>query len=213
MMAKSIKKIFYSQKGLSLVEMLVAIAIFSLILLGTLQLIKYIYKNYGYAMEQGLSLNDVQRGLKILVNDIRGARQADSGAYAIVSADEFDFIFYADIDKDNITERVHYYLQNQAIKKGITKPSGTPPSYPSEDQTTTTLISHVINTVSQPLFYFYNTNYPADQVNNPLQVPVGSLDAIRMVKVDIYYNLNPYRAPDNVRLESFAEMRNLKDNW
>ena len=34
-------------------------------------------------MEQGLSLNEVQKGLKVLTDDIRGARQADSGAYPI----------------------------------------------------------------------------------------------------------------------------------
>ena len=78
------KKRLLSQKGLTLVEMLVAMLIFSVILIGTLLLIKYIYKNYGYAMEQGLSLNEVQRGIKVLEDDIRGVRPADSGAYAVV---------------------------------------------------------------------------------------------------------------------------------
>ena len=207
------KKRLFSQKGLTLVEMLVAMLIFSVILIGTLLLIKYIYNNYGYAMEQGLSLNEVQRGIKVLEDDIRGVRPADSGAYAVVSADKSSFVFYADVDNDRITERVHYYLQNQTIKKGITKPSGTPPSYPAQDQTTTTLVTHVVNTAAQPLFYFYDTNYPADQTNNPIAAPITDVNKIRLVKVDIFYNLNPYRAPDNVRLESFVEMRNLKDNW
>jgi prepilin-type N-terminal cleavage/methylation domain-containing protein len=207
------KKTLASQRGLTLVEMLIAIVIFSLILIGTLLLLKYIYKNYGYVMEQGLSLNGVQKGIKVLTDDVRGARSADSGAYPIVSADKFDFVFYANIDNDIITERVHYYLQNQEIKKGITKPSGTPPSYPSGDQTTTTLVTHVVNTAAQPLFYFFDTNYPADQINNPIVVPVSDVGKVRLVKMDMFYNLNPFRAPDNVRLESFVEMRNLKDNW
>jgi len=208
-----IKKKLSSQKGLSLAEMIIAMAIFSLILIGTLLLIKYIYKNYGFAMEQGLSLNAVQKGIKVLTDDVRGARAADSGAYAVASADKFDFVFYTDVDNDKITERVHYYLQGTSIKKGVTKPSGTPPIYPVGDQTTTTLVTHVVNTAAQPLFYFYDTNYPADQTNNPITVPVSDVSKIRLVKADIFYNLNPYRAPNNVRLESFVEMRNLKDNW
>ena len=208
-----IKKKLSSQKGRTLAEMLISIAIFSLILIGTLLLIKYIYKNYGYAMEQGLSLNAVQKGIKVLTDDIRGVRAADSGAYAVVSADKFDFVFYTDVNNDKITERVHYYLQSQTIKKGVTKPSGTPPSYPNGEQTTTTLVTHVVNTAAQPLFYYYDTNYPADQTNNPIAVPVTDVNKIRLVKADIFYNLNPFRAPDNVRLESFVEMRNLKDNW
>jgi prepilin-type N-terminal cleavage/methylation domain-containing protein len=207
------KKRLLSPKGLTLVEMLIAMLIFSTILIGTLLLIKYIYKNYGYVMEQGLSLNEVQKGLKLLESDIRGARPADSGAYPIVSADKFDFVFYTDIDKDKVTERVHYYFQDNSIKKGVTNPTGTPPSYPSEDQATTTLVTHVINTVDEPLFYFYDTNYPTDQVNNPIAFPVSDVSKIRMVKIDMFYNLNPFRAPDNIRLESFVGMRNLKDNW
>jgi prepilin-type N-terminal cleavage/methylation domain-containing protein len=212
-MREKIGKILRSQRGLTLVEMLVAMVIFSLVLIGSLMLIKYIYKNYGFAMEQGLSLNEVQKGLKVLTDDIRGGRQADSGAYAIVSADEFDFSFYADIDSDNTTERVHYYLQNNSIKKGVTNPAGTPPSYPSGDQSTTTLVTHVINAINQPIFYFYDTNYPADQTNNPIAVPVTDVSKIRLVKIDMLYNLDPFRAPNNIRLESFVEMRNLKDNW
>jgi prepilin-type N-terminal cleavage/methylation domain-containing protein len=213
MMRGKKEKILSSQKGLSLVEMLVVTVIFSLILIGALMLIKYIYKNYGFAMEQGLSLNEVQKGLKVLTDDIRGGRQADSGAYTIVSADKFDFVFYADIDKDNITERIHYYLQDNSIKKGVTSPAGTPASYPSEDQSTVTLVTHIINSDDQPLFYFYDTNYPTDQTNNPLAVPVSDINKIRLVKIDMFYNLDPFRAPDNIRLESFVEMRNLKDNW
>ena len=212
-MRGKIGKILHSQKGLTLVEMLIAMVIFSLILIGTLMLIKYIYKNYGFVMEQGLSLNEVQKGLKVLTGDIRGGRQADSGAYAIVSADKFDFVFYADIDNDKITERVHYYFQNNSIKKGVTNPTGTPSSYPSGDQSTTTLVTHVINTTGQPLFYFYDTNYPVDQTNNPIAVPVTDVSKIRLVKIDMFYNLDPFRAPNSIRLESFVEMRNLKDNW
>lgn len=206
-------KILHSQKGLTLVEMLIAMVIFSLVLIGTLMLIKYIYKNYGFAMEQGLSLNEVQKGLKTMTDDIRGGRQADSGAYAVVSADKFNFSFYNDINNDNITERVHYYFQDNSIKKGVTSPTGTPPSYPSGDQSTATLVTHVINTSDQPLFYFYDTNYPVDQANNPIAVPVTDVSKIRLVKIDMFYNLDPFRAPNNIRLESFVEMRNLKDNW
>jgi len=209
----SYKKDSFSQRGLTLVEMLIAIAIFSMILSGTLLLIRYIYKNYGFAMEQGLSLNEVQGGLKTIVNEIRGAQSADSGAYAIASADEFDFVFYADVDNDGATERVHYYLQNGIIQRGIAESSGSPPIYPSEDQTTSELVTHVVNTADQPLFYFHDTNYPVDQINNPLPVPISDVSMIRLVKMDIYYNYDPYRAPNNIRLESFVEMRNLKDNW
>lgn len=198
---------------MTLIEMLIAIIIFCLILYGSLLLLRYIYKNYGYAMEQGMSVTAAQRGLKTAVKDIRGLGQSDSGAYPIESANKFDFVFYSDIDKDGVMERVHYFKDGDKIKRGIRKPSGTPPVYAAGDQSVATEVEKVVNTAQQPLFYFYNTNYPADQTHNPLATPVSPVADIRLVKVDIYVNINPNRAPDNVRIESFVELRNLKDNW
>lgn len=198
---------------MTLVEMLIAMFIFILIMGGSIYLLSQIYKRYGFVMEQGISANQVQHSLKMMIEEIRRTSQADSGAYAVQSADKFDFVFFADIDNDSTVERVHYYLQNQSIKKGVTKPSGTPAVYPSGDQVVTTIVNYVQNTSGQPMFYYFNSSYPADQTNNPLAVPVSQVNMIRLVKVDIYFNLDPYRSPDNIRLESYVEMRNLKDNW
>ena len=209
MLHKSVLK----ERGMSLTEMLVAISIFMLIMLGAVYLLGWIYRQYGFSMELGVSVNQAQRGLKTIVKDIRGIRQADSGAYAVESADSFDFVFYADVDKDGITEKVHYFLENESVKKETSKPSGSPPVYPSLYETSATLVEHVVNTADQPLFTFYNEDYPADLVNNPLSAPVSGISEIRLVKTDIFFNLDPYRNPDNIRLESYIALRNLKDNW
>lgn len=202
-----------SQTGLTLVEMLIAIFIFGLMMVGSAFLLSQIYKRYAFSMEQGMSTSETERAMKVMIEEIRRARQADTGAYAIVSADDFDFVYYSDIDKDNVTERVHYYLDGDAIKKGIAEPSGTPPAYPSEDQSVSIIAEHIQNAAGEPLFSYYNSDYPADQVSNPLTTPVTQVNQIRLVKIDIFFNLDPYRSPDNIRLESYVEMRNLKDNW
>jgi prepilin-type N-terminal cleavage/methylation domain-containing protein len=199
--------------GMTLIEMMIAIFIFITIMLGSLYLLSQIYKHYGFAMEQGISVSQVQRSTKVIIDEIRRIQQAESGAYPIISADDFDFVCYADADKDGEVERIHYWLENNSIKKGITKPSGIPPSYPAGDQTVITVADYVHNTASQPLFSYFNSDYPADTANNPIATPVAQINQIRMVKLDIYFNLDPLQAPDNIRLESFVEMRNLKDNW
>ncbi|OGI25185.1 MAG: hypothetical protein A3J76_03240 [Candidatus Moranbacteria bacterium RBG_13_45_13] len=203
----------FSQQGLTLVEMLIAIFIFVMMMTGSAFLLSQIYKRYGFAMEQGMSVNETQRVMKIMVEEIRRARQADSGAYAVVSADDFDFVFYSDIDADGETERVHYYLEDSAIKKGTAEPSGIPPTYPGNDQSVSTIAENIQNALDEPLFSYYNSDYPDDQINNPLAVPVAQVSQIRLIKVDIFFNLDPFHAPDNIRLESYVEMRNLKDNW
>lgn len=198
---------------MTLVEMLIAIFIFVMMMTGAVYLLGQIYKNYGFAIEQGMSVNAVQHSLKIMIEEIRGACQSDTGAYPIQMADESSFIFFADIDEDGVRERVHYYKENQSLKKGVSRPSGTPASYPEADENVATISDHIVNTPLQPIFSYYDTNYPVDQVNNPLAAPVSPLAVLRLVKIDIYYNLDPNKAPDNIRLESFVELRNLKDNW
>lgn len=207
------KKEEKSSLGMTLVEMLIAMFIFILIMFSSAFLLSQIYKRYGFAMEQGMSVSQVQRATKVMIEEIRRARQAESGAYPIVSAGDFDVVYYADADGDGQTERIHYWLENNSIKKGTTEASGTPPSYPLGDQSVTTIANYVQNTILEPLFRYYNSDYPVDTVNNPLATPVSQINQIRMVKIDIYFNIDPLQAPDNIRLESFVEMRNLKDNW
>ncbi|MDD5489899.1 MAG: type II secretion system protein [Candidatus Moranbacteria bacterium] len=207
------QKKFGKNSGMTLIELLIAMFIFILIMSSSVFLLSQIYKRYGFAMEQGMSTNAVRHSLKIILEEMRGVRQSDAGSYPIDQADDFSFTAYTDLDHDGQTERVHYYLEGNTIKKGIADPSGTPPSYPAGDETVSIIAEHVVNTTIQPLFYFYNTNYPADQENNPLGTPISPVSDIRLVKIDIYYNLDPNRSPDNVRLESFVELRNLKDNW
>jgi prepilin-type N-terminal cleavage/methylation domain-containing protein len=201
------------KKGMTLVEMMIAIFIFLLIMLGSVYFLGQIYQRYGFAMEQGMSTHSVQHSLKVILEELRGIRQSDVGSYPIESADSFSFTAFADIDNDGTTERVHYFLENGDIKKGVAEPSGAPPSYPAGDQEVSVIAENIVNTAGQPLFYYFNTDYPADQENNPLLVPVSPVSDIRLVKIDIFLNIDPLRAPDNIRLESFVELRNLKDNW
>lgn len=198
---------------MTVVEMLISIFIFLIMMTGSVYLLTKIYKNYGFAMEQGMAVSAVEHSLKQVIEDARGMRQSDAGAYPIESSDDFSFIFYSDVDNDSATEKVHYYLENSLIKRGVSDPSGTPPSYPAEDEAVTTIAEYVVNDLSQPLFYYFNTDYPTDQTNNPLATPVSPVADIRLVKADVYVNLDPFRAPDNIRLESYVMLRNLKDNW
>lgn len=207
------KKKYSWKKGMTLVEMMIAMFIFILMMFGSTYLLGQIYKRYGFAMEQGMSTHAVQHSLKIILEELRGIRQSDAGSYPIEQADKFSFTAFADSDKDGATERIHYFFENGEVKKGIAEPTGAPPSYPVGDQSVSVVAEHVVNTSQQPLFYYYNTNYPVDQASNPLIAPVSPVSDIRLVKIDIFLNLDPLHAPDNIRLESYVELRNLKDNW
>jgi hypothetical protein len=95
---------------------------------------------------------------------------------------------------------------------GIREPSsGFPITYASGDSQTRIIISHVVNDASNPIFAYYDANYPEDSVNNPIDTPATAPD-VRLIKVTIHMNIDLNRAPDNIMIQSFAEMRNLNDH-
>ncbi|MEI7749673.1 MAG: hypothetical protein WCJ25_01575 [Candidatus Moraniibacteriota bacterium] len=196
--------------GISLVELIMSIFIMTVGMAGFSMLFLRSWRLNGFVLETGVASAAASRGVEHLVSDLRKIRQGDDGSYPIVSGGDFDLVVFLDIDNDGKTERVHYYLQNGLLKCGVTEPSSTTPpvTYPSGDQTVTTVATYIANTNDKPIFFYYNDNYPGDTVNNPLHTPISVQDA-RLVRVRLIVNINPNRAPEETTIESFAEFRNL----
>jgi prepilin-type N-terminal cleavage/methylation domain-containing protein len=204
----NIKKNIKTKKGMSLMEMIVAIAIFAIGMTGFTMLFVHTWKINSFIIEEGQASFSASRAVTGVVNEIRKARQSDTADYAIYSGDDFDFVVYSDIDNDDITEQVHYFLDGTDFKKGVSKPAGTPLAYPDGDDEESVITSYVMNSGSQPIFYYYNIDYPGDQVNNPMDTPVNVAE-VRLVKIHLMVNIKPQTAPENINIESFVELRNL----
>lgn len=197
--------------GMTLIEALIAIAIFVIGILGFTQLFMRSWKTNQYTFEMGQSTLAVSQGVSKISDYIRRARQGDDGAFPVKSANNNDIVFFCDFDKDGTTERVHLYKSGTDVKIGTTEPTnGIPKTYPTGDQQTQTIISKIVNNASTPIFYYYNKNYPGDQVNNPVSTPAAVAD-IRLMKIHLKINIDPNRDPENVLMESFVELRNLND--
>ncbi len=190
------------KKGMSLVEMIIAIAIFTIGIEGFSLLFIKTWKQNSFILEKGTASVAASRGVQETVNIIRKARQSDNGAYPIISADNNDLVIYSDIDKDGVTEKIHYYLSEGMLKAGITDPAGIPPSYPSGDQATNTIANYIVNT-STPIFSYYD-------INNSLLTTPANANEIRMIKINLEVNANPAHFPNNVNFQSFATLRNLR---
>ncbi len=198
--------------GLTLVEMLVALFIMSAGMIGFMLLLSSTWKSNKFIVETGLSSIKVNRASAELINNLRKVRQADNGDYPVESGDDFDIKVYLDIDNDGVTERVHYWLDQgtDQLMRGIREPSASnPPTYAAGDGTTSVIADYIVNDASQPLFYYYNENYPGDNVNNPISTPIAVQD-VRLVRVLIRVNIDPIKAPNNINVESFVDLRNLE---
>ena len=203
------KDIFKS--GFTLIETLVAIALFLLGVSATIMIFSKTMQSKAYSLEMGRSSLVVSRSIGELTQYLRRTRQSDAGAYPIVSADANDIVFYSDYNKDKKTERLHVYLSNNKVYMGIRNPSATfPVTYAAGDATTIQLADHIVNTSGDYMFSYYNKDYPADTENNPVSTP-ADVSEIRLIKIFLKINIDPNRAPDNIQQETFVELRNLND--
>jgi prepilin-type N-terminal cleavage/methylation domain-containing protein len=199
-------------KGMTLVEMMVAIFIMSAGMVGFSLLLSSSWKSNKFILETGMASVQVNRASSQIINNLRKVRQADNGDYPIESGDAFDIKVYLDIDDDGVTERVHYWLDtaNDRLMLGVREPSAaTPPTYAAGDGTTSILANYIVNDGTQPMFYYYNENYPGDTVNNPIATPVA-VENVRLVRVLLRINIDPIKAPNNINVESFVDLRNLE---
>ncbi len=202
-----------NRRALTLVELLVAIAVMLIAMQGFTYLFVRAWDTNKFILEEGLASAAASRATNAIIVELRGIRQADNGAYPIKSGDGFDLQVYEDIDNDGVVERLHYYLDapHDQLKVGITNPNTatTPISYPANDQETRVLTNYVVNESNQPVFRYYNKNYPGDTANNPLPTPV-SPGNVQLIRIHLLVNIDPVHAPNNINIESFVDLRNLE---
>jgi prepilin-type N-terminal cleavage/methylation domain-containing protein len=203
-------KLKTKKKGVTMIELLISIFIFLLVISAVTFFIVQNLKNYGFTYRQTLSIEEGRETIKTMVKEIRETKPSDDGHYAIAEAATSTFTFYSDIDRDIQVEKVRYFRLNNLFEKGVTKPTGTPLSYNPGDEQTIVLSSYLVPTTT-PIFTYYNGNYPSDTINNPLSYPVD-LTAIKMVRVRMIINVDPSRPPKDYILDTFVQLRNMKDN-
>lgn len=199
------------RKGFTLVEVVITIAILGIGMAGLSVFFFRILKSNQFILEEGVASFQASQGVQKMVNELRKVRQGENGEYPVTLLDDFELTVFSDIDGDQTVEKVHYYLDGSDLKMGVSNPSGSPLEYPDGDQTVSTIVKHVANESDEPVFYYYNRDYPDDLANNPVVTPVADRQLIRLVEVYLIINIKPQSAPDNVNIGSFAEFRNLND--
>jgi prepilin-type N-terminal cleavage/methylation domain-containing protein len=194
--------------GFSVLEVTVAIAILSIVSFFALDFMRSIINLDSQTRGILLAQEDMRRVFRRLVNDARLANSADNGAYPIARADSDTFIFYADADADGQAERIRYFLDGDALMRGVIQPAGVPPIYDPGSEAVTTVATDLVM-AGQPVFEYYDSSY--DGTSPPLAQPV-TVFRIRLVKVTVIIDKNAIRAPDDQVFSTQISLRNLKDN-
>ncbi|PIT87043.1 MAG: hypothetical protein COU31_05145 [Candidatus Magasanikbacteria bacterium CG10_big_fil_rev_8_21_14_0_10_40_10] len=202
-------KIILSNKGFTLMEVLVAMGIFSLISTAIVGLFVYSIKSNKIVWEQLSTQNEGRKITQDFVNELRSATYSSIGAYPLETAQDSQIIFYSNVDADILRERVRYFLEGNTLKKGIIKPTGNPLIYVTSTESISEMVHDVYNTTT-PIFYYYDQNYGYTN-SLPLSQPV-SITAVRMVGFVLELEEDPSSSPVPFHIETKAVIRNLKSN-
>lgn len=197
------------KKGITLVELLIALAIFSLVIVAVGSLATNIFK-YNYEISGSYeTARTSQVILKTMLKELREVAPGANGAYPLALTGSTTLSFFSDTDNDSKTEKITYSLIGTTLYRASIPPTGTPTVYLNQNQSTTTLITNVVNGNSLPSFQYYDTNYTG--TSSPMVHPVNP-SLVRLIKVNQQIDLDPNRSPIPIIFSIQVGLRNLKTN-
>jgi hypothetical protein len=196
--------------GFSLIEFLVAASIALIIGFVIILFAKNIISLNSSSQASMTAMLEGRKILSVMVAELRSTIPSALGSYPIEAASTSSIIFFADVNSDDVADRVRYFLDvpTLSVKRGVILAAGEPPAY-NGVETFSTLITSVANGTSTPLFDYYDGNYTG--ASSPLSIPVN-IPVIRLVKITVRIEKDPNRVPNSTTLTSQAALRNLKDN-
>jgi len=189
---------------MTLIELLVTIAILTVVSIALMSLIQSFYKDNSYLIEETAALASTRSGVNDAITSMREATYGDDGSYPIASAATSTVTVYADVDDDDAVERVTYRLVDGVLYRVVTNAVGYPPAYSHVSDATSTIATNVRNTGATPLFTYY------DDAGTELSSTSTPSADISSVQVQLLVDLNPNRAPNVFTLIEKATLRNLQ---
>jgi len=196
--------------GLTLIELLITFGLIVFIFSAFIVLHNFTLSQQQYALDSFITTETANRAIEKITRELRNGRNGDNGAYLLERVNDQELVFYSDIDRDGQVERVRYFLEGEELVKGVTKPTVYPIQYPTTNEHLD-LIADGIQNGTTPLFYYYNGNWPADTVNNPLPL-ANRLTQTRLIGIKLFTNSNKNIINTDQSFESFVQIRMLKDN-
>ena len=189
---------------MTLVEAIVAVAIFTTVSLVVIESIVSFYRYNAYTIAQANQVAHARRGVELSVRDIREMTYADNGAFPFVSKSDNSISFYSDIDRDESVELITYTLASSTLYKYTYNASGFPPTYETNTPDTTYIISEYVQNEAEgrPVFTYYDEN-------GAVASPDTSVADVRYIVVELMINVDPQRDPGSFMLRSSASLRNL----
>jgi hypothetical protein len=170
----------------------------------------YTRQNYEFSMTQYRLTENATRAIRTMTQELREARDAMDGGYPLETLLEKEIVFYSDVNNDNQVDRVHYWVSNNILYRGVITPTGDPPTYVLTNEKRT-ILSEQVATSSAAIFTYYNGDWPGDLTHNPLATASRALNT-RMVGVSLPLVIKDTTGNNTYSVKTTIHIRNLKDN-
>lgn len=200
----------YHQEGFTLLEVIIAMFLFSIIVGLVSVFAVFFFRNYSFSFEEQQSVGQAQAALTQMIREIRKARNGDDGSWPILTTNNNDITFYADVNGDNRTDKVRYFINGNELRRGVIQPTAVPVTYPAQNEQISVLVSS-LQATSSAMFTYYNGDWPGDTVTNPLQ-PSQRVFHTRFVQISINIQPSGSFATKPFQLKSGVSIRSMKDN-
>ncbi len=202
-----------NNQGFTLIELIVSVAIFSVLSLGVIALVSSVFTG---SNQQAALLADSDQARKLsfrMSDELRNATTANTGAYALDTTAAQQLTFYSNIDSDANIERLRYYVQNGKLYRGVLEPSGSPVVTYNPANEVSAIVQNNLGNGATPLFYYYNDTYDGTQATaTPLTQPVN-VTAVRFVRLNLMvFNKAGVANTNTYTVTAGAAIRNLKTN-
>lgn len=180
------------RKGFSLIELLIAIAVSSMILVVVVGIINIVLSRSKGGFESFQAQSEAVGAMNSMAKEIRQVSEL-----VAASSQSITFLEYLDVD-DDAPYQVKFWLDGETLKREEIPPSGVGPTYTYNpaDRAEKIVSFEVINGASAIFTYF-------DQDENELAAPI-TLGAVTLVDINLTFrqlsNANPLEVTTRAQL-------------
>ncbi|MFH1236590.1 MAG: prepilin-type N-terminal cleavage/methylation domain-containing protein [Parcubacteria group bacterium] len=196
------------QHGMSLIEVLLSITVFSMVILFFSAMYIYNLRSYNRAVSRTTAGEQSRNIVRQVSQSIREMQSSGTGAYPLAAAQTGTIIFFANVDTDTGIERVRYTVNGGKLEQGVIQPSGDPPTYPVATENVHTIATNIISD-GQPYFTYYDQDFTGSQTQLPDPI---TLNQVRVVRTRMVLGTNR-KDVSSEELSFYVQLRNLKDNY
>lgn len=192
---------------MTLVETIVAISIYTILMLAVFSTVTTLYRYNAYSLEQSNEIDNARRGITQWNRDAKEMTTGEDGTWPMAILEEHRLGYYSDTDADDSVEYVEYILSSTTLRKFTYNPSGSPVSYDLTTPDQEEILSLYVRNIEEgnPTFtYFDNAGTQLSSTSPAINV--------RYIQMSLTVNIDPVRNPGEFLLRSSLAPRNLKDN-